>query len=95
MAALGGFALITGVIQFFFDVSLYIRMIFDTRRVLPRSSEPELSITRVKDLEQFICEYQTFMMDSGHVLGVLGDKFDNELNRFRDRFEELLGHSNG
>jgi len=31
-------------------------------------------------------------MDYGHVLG---DKYDNELNRLRDRFEELLGNSNG
>jgi len=31
-------------------------------------------------------------MDYGHVLG---GEYDNELNRFRDRFEELLGNSNG
>lgn len=56
------------------------------------SNEPELSITRVKDLEQFIRECQAFKMDHGHVFG---HKYDNELNRFRDRFEELLGNSNG
>ena len=56
------------------------------------SNEPELSITRVKDLEQFIRECQAFKMDYGHVLG---DKYDDELNRLRDCFEELLGNSNG
>ena len=56
------------------------------------SNEPELSITRVKDLEQFIRECQAFKMDYGHVLG---DKYDDELHRFRDRFEELLGNANG
>jgi hypothetical protein len=56
------------------------------------SNEPELSITRVKDLEQFIRECQAFKMDHGHVFG---DKYDTELHRFRDRFEELLGNANG
>ena len=50
------------------------------------SNEPELSITRVKDLEQFTRECQAFNMDYGHVLG---DKYDDELNRLRDCFEEL------
>ena len=54
--------------------------------------EPELSITRVKDLEQFIRECQAFKMDHGHVLG---DKYDDELFRFRNRFEELLGNGDG
>jgi len=31
-------------------------------------------------------------MDYGHVLG---DKHDNELHVFRNRFEELLGNANG
>ncbi|KAF8966060.1 hypothetical protein BDZ97DRAFT_1729354 [Flammula alnicola] len=56
------------------------------------SNEPELSIARVKDLEQFIRECQAFIMDHGHVLG---DKYDDDLRRFRDRFEELLGNANG
>lgn len=56
------------------------------------SNEPELSITRVKDLEQFIRECEAFQMDRGHILG---DKYDNELETFRRRFEELLGNSNG
>ena len=56
------------------------------------SNEPELSITRVKDLEQFIRECQAFKMDFGHITG---DKYDKELIGFRNRFEELLGNANG
>ena len=56
------------------------------------SNEPELSITRTKDLEQFIRECQSFTMDYGHVSGT---EYDSELIRFRTRFEELLGNANG
>jgi len=56
------------------------------------SNEPELSITRTKDLEQFIRECQLFDLDHGHLYG---HEFDPELNRFRTRFEELLGNANG
>lgn len=56
------------------------------------SNEPELSITRVKDLEQFIRECEAFQMDFGHTLG---DKYDQDLENFRRRFEELLGNANG
>jgi hypothetical protein len=56
------------------------------------SNEPELSIARVKDLEQFIRECQAFQMDRGHIMG---DKFDHQLEIFRHRFEELLGNANG
>jgi len=56
------------------------------------SNEPELSITRTKDLEQFIRECDAFKMDHGHVVG---DEFDRELENFRRRFEELLGNANG
>lgn len=56
------------------------------------SNEPELSITRVKDLEQFIRECESFKLDHGHAMG---DKFDKELERYRGRFEELLGNANG
>ena len=55
------------------------------------SNNPELSITRVKDLEQFICECQALEMDYGHVIG---DKYDSELIHFQNRFEELLGNAN-
>ena len=57
------------------------------------SNEPELSITRVKDLEQFIRECEAFRMDHGHVTE--SDVLDKELDRLRGRFEELLGNANG
>ncbi|KAF9011667.1 hypothetical protein BDZ89DRAFT_1077542 [Hymenopellis radicata] len=56
------------------------------------SNEPELSITRVKDLEQFIRECQAFQMDHGHCAG---NEFDSDLESLRRRFEELLGNANG
>ena len=56
------------------------------------SNEPELSITRTKDLEQFIRECQAFKLDHGHTIG---NQFDEQLIGFRRRFEELLGNANG
>ncbi|KAG6889402.1 hypothetical protein C0992_005395 [Termitomyces sp. T32_za158] len=56
------------------------------------SNEPELSITRVKDLEHFIRECDAFQMDHGHVMT---DEHDERLFRFRSQFEELLGNANG
>ncbi|KAJ7186790.1 hypothetical protein C8R46DRAFT_1058040 [Mycena filopes] len=56
------------------------------------SNEPELSITRCKDLDQYIRECEIFILDHGHCTG---DEFDSELNGLRDRFEELLGNANG
>ena len=56
------------------------------------SNEPELSITRTKDLDQFIRECRSFELDYGHLYG---HEFDPELVRFRQRFEELLGNANG
>ena len=56
------------------------------------SNEPELSITRVKDLEQFIRECQAFQMDHGHVST---GEFDQQLIGFRQHFEQLLGNASG
>ncbi|KAJ4470335.1 hypothetical protein C8J55DRAFT_436462, partial [Lentinula edodes] len=56
------------------------------------SNEPELSIIRVKDLDQFIRECKAFEMDFGHLTG---DAYDERLQKFRTRFEELLGNANG
>ncbi|KAH9481102.1 hypothetical protein JR316_0005622 [Psilocybe cubensis] len=56
------------------------------------SNEPELSITRVKDLEQFIRECESFKMDHGDTTG---HEHDQELEEKRRRFEELLGNANG
>lgn len=56
------------------------------------SNEPELSIIRVKDLDQFIRECQAFILDSGHLDG---HEHDEKVIAFRGRFEELLGNGNG
>lgn len=56
------------------------------------SNEPELSITRTKDLDQFIREADAFQMDRGHIVG---NEEDATLDGFRKRFEELLGNANG
>lgn len=56
------------------------------------SNEPELSITRSKDLQQFLRECSSFDMDYGFATGTEHDK---ELKRFRERFEELLGNADG
>ena len=56
------------------------------------SNEPELSITRCKDLDQFIRECEAFQMDHGHMIG---HDFDNDIIGFRRKFEELLGNANG
>ncbi|KAF8228338.1 hypothetical protein L208DRAFT_1292146, partial [Tricholoma matsutake] len=45
------------------------------------SNEPELSITRFKDVERFIRECQAFQMDYGHV--TMGE-FDHQLFEPRD-----------
>ncbi|RDB29423.1 hypothetical protein Hypma_014925 [Hypsizygus marmoreus] len=56
------------------------------------SNEPELSITRAKDLEKFIRECQVFLMDHGHVYTA---EHDDELFAFRDKFEEVMGNAIG
>jgi len=56
------------------------------------TNEPELSNTRVKDLDQFVRECEAFKMDHGHMLG---KHHDRELENFRLRFEELLGNIHG
>ncbi|KAG6902398.1 hypothetical protein C0995_000603 [Termitomyces sp. Mi166 len=56
------------------------------------SSEPELSITKVKDLEQLIRQCEAFQMDHGKTLG---DQYDKELEDFRNRLEDLLRNSDG
>ena len=46
----------------------------------------------MKDLEQFIRECQAFKLDHGHEAGL---KYEDNIIRFRDRFEELVGNANG
>lgn len=57
------------------------------------SGEPELSITRVKDLEQFLRDTESFIMDHGDEYGAPGDKLDEHIKVLRRRFELLLGNS--
>jgi hypothetical protein len=56
------------------------------------SNEPELSITRKKDLDHFLRECKAFQMDHGHEEGQL---YNAEIQRYRNRFEELLGNADG
>ena len=56
------------------------------------SNEPELSITRTKDLDHFIRECRLFDLDYGHLYG---HEYDSELIRLRKGFEELLGNAKG
>ncbi|KXN93117.1 hypothetical protein AN958_00041, partial [Leucoagaricus sp. SymC.cos] len=51
------------------------------------SSEPELSRSRVTDLERFLREAEAFDLDHGHSDST---EFDDRLDHFRRRFEELL-----
>lgn len=53
------------------------------------SNEPELSIRRTRDLDAFIREAETYVMDKGHVAGT--DE-DEAVARLRTKFEELLGN---
>jgi hypothetical protein len=55
------------------------------------SGEPELSLRRTKDLDQFIRECEAFQLDRGYVSG---HSEDQTLDDFRKRFEDLLGNLN-
>ncbi|KIJ67195.1 hypothetical protein HYDPIDRAFT_107920 [Hydnomerulius pinastri MD-312] len=59
------------------------------------SNEPELSITRVKDLEQFLRDCRAFQMDRAHEYGTAENCLNQRLDDLRRRFEELLGNANG
>jgi hypothetical protein len=56
------------------------------------SNEPELSITRCKDIDQFLREARAFQLDRGHILT---SEYDADIQGYRKRFEELLGNANG
>ncbi|KAG1766707.1 hypothetical protein EDD22DRAFT_877920 [Suillus occidentalis] len=59
------------------------------------SNEPELSITRVKDLDQFLRDCLAFKMDHGHEYGTTENGLNIRLENLRRRFEELLGNADG
>ncbi|KJA20440.1 hypothetical protein HYPSUDRAFT_188740 [Hypholoma sublateritium FD-334 SS-4] len=56
------------------------------------SNEPQLSLTRVKDLKQFIRECNNFIKDHGEDIT---SKYNPEIDNYRKRFENLLGNTNG
>ncbi|GBE85679.1 hypothetical protein SCP_0802010 [Sparassis crispa] len=53
------------------------------------SGEPEASTARCKDLENFIRECEAFTLDKGHVVGT---EYDYVIEKFRQRFEEIMGN---
>jgi hypothetical protein len=53
------------------------------------SDEPELSRTRVKDLDKFIRTSTSFLLDFGHSDDPIHDK---TVEGMRNEFEELLGN---
>ncbi|KAG1881100.1 hypothetical protein F4604DRAFT_1746460 [Suillus subluteus] len=59
------------------------------------SSEPELSITRVKDLDQFLRDCRAFQLDHAYTYGTAENGLDKRVDEFRSRFEELLGNGDG
>lgn len=59
------------------------------------SNEPELSITRVKDLDQFLRDCFAFKIDYGHEYGTPENGLNDRLENLRRRFEELLGNADG
>ena len=59
------------------------------------SGEPELSITRVKDLEQFLRDCRAFQMDHAHEYSTPENGLGSRLEDLRQKFEELLGNANG
>ena len=59
------------------------------------SGEPELSITRVKDLEQLLRECRAFQMDHAHEYSTPENGLGDRLEDLRRRFEELLGNASG
>ena len=56
------------------------------------SNEPELSISRVKDLEKFIRACEAFVEDHGYEHG---HDHDRRIDELRNEFEMLLGNGSG
>ena len=53
------------------------------------SNEPEESIRRSQDLNSFIRDCEAFKLDHGHKIG---PDHDDMINRYRRRFEEIMGN---
>ncbi|KAI0776917.1 hypothetical protein BD413DRAFT_469016 [Trametes elegans] len=56
------------------------------------SGEPEISSIRCRDLEGFIRDCQAFMLDKGFMVGT---EYDSIVDRYRRRFEEIMGNGAG
>ncbi|KAI0366488.1 hypothetical protein BV20DRAFT_913503, partial [Pilatotrama ljubarskyi] len=56
------------------------------------SGEPEHSAIRVRDLEGFIRDAKAFVLDKGYVVG---SEYDAKIERYRRRFEEIMGNGSG
>lgn len=56
------------------------------------SGEPEKSIVRAHDLDHFIRDAEAFLLDHGHLTGI---EYDAQVQRYRARFEEIMGHNPG
>ncbi|KLO17701.1 hypothetical protein SCHPADRAFT_821164 [Schizopora paradoxa] len=57
------------------------------------SNEPELSTSRVKDLERFIRDCEAFIEDHG--TEPPDDRTNRKIDDLRSQFEELLGNGDG
>jgi len=55
------------------------------------SGEPELSVSRTRDLEQFLRVLDAFKTDRGHIRD---GQEDAKIEELRNRFEEILGLTN-
>lgn len=53
------------------------------------SNEPEESTRKAQDLKSFIRDCEAFKLDCGHMYG---QSQDHMINRYRRRFEEILGN---
>ncbi|CDO68541.1 hypothetical protein BN946_scf184998.g38 [Trametes cinnabarina] len=56
------------------------------------TGEPERSYIMLRDLESFIRDCQAFMLDKGNYVG---PEYDARVERYRRRFEEILGNGSG
>ncbi len=57
------------------------------------SNEPELSTSRVKDLERYIRDCEAFIQDHG--FEEPSERTNRKIDDLRSQFEELLGNGDG
>ncbi|KAI0822171.1 hypothetical protein BC628DRAFT_1328065 [Trametes gibbosa] len=56
------------------------------------SGEPEVSTIKCRELESFIRDCKAFMLDKGYFIGA---EYDQRIERYRRRFEEIMGNASG